>query len=112
MEKRPDKPCSLNLRYIMDKPPRTPFPWLFCICCLLLSVFIGTGIFMIVDKRRKQTFIIHNVITGDSLRDLACHYYNNPKAWKKIFLANRQNLMNRTTLIVGEKLVIPVPRKK
>ncbi len=51
---------------------------------------------------------VHRVAEGDTLRDLARQYYDDPSQWRQIFLANREKLVRDGRLVPGDQIVIPV----
>ncbi len=70
----------------------------------------------VIVKKRKPTFIAHyekikpriiRVKKGDSLVILAKRFYGDEKEYKRIVRANRRIRSAKTTLHLGEKLVIP-----
>jgi 5'-nucleotidase/UDP-sugar diphosphatase len=50
---------------------------------------------------------IHIVQKGDTLSSISAKYYGSAKQWRKIVLANGDNLPNPNRLIPGSKLIIP-----
>ena len=50
---------------------------------------------------------VHVVVKGDTLWDLAKHYYGDPSLYMKIFEANRDVLKDPNLIKVGQRLRIP-----
>jgi 5'-nucleotidase len=55
----------------------------------------------------KQPQRIHVVQKGDTLSSISAKYYGSARQWRKIVLANRDNLPDPNHLIPGSKLLIP-----
>ncbi len=51
--------------------------------------------------------LFHRVIDGDSLHELARRYYRDPRQWQRIFLANRNMLVQAGRLVPGVRVFIP-----
>ncbi len=49
----------------------------------------------------------HVVAKGDTLYQLARHYYDDASRWRTIYDANRDTLSSPNKLYVGQKLMIP-----
>lgn len=49
----------------------------------------------------------HMVAPGDTLQSLADRYYGDSREWRRIFVANRQNLADQGKLVPGSQLRIP-----
>lgn len=49
----------------------------------------------------------HTVRARDTLYGIARQYYNDPRQWKNIYEANRDQLSNPNMIRVGMKLIIP-----
>lgn len=49
----------------------------------------------------------HIVRARDTLYGIARQYYNDPRQWKKIYEANRDQISNPNMIKVGMKLIIP-----
>ncbi|GIW78551.1 MAG: hypothetical protein KatS3mg105_0358 [Gemmatales bacterium] len=56
---------------------------------------------------RSESGIQHIVVEGDTLADLAEHYYGDARMSEEIFLANRHVLRSRGLLPIGAVLTIP-----
>ena len=50
---------------------------------------------------------IHIVQKGDTLSSISAKYYGSARQWRKIVLANRDNLPDPNRLTPGSKLIIP-----
>jgi 5'-nucleotidase len=50
---------------------------------------------------------IHIVQKGDTLSSISAKYYGSARQWRKIVLANRNNLPDPNRLTPGSKLLIP-----
>jgi nucleoid-associated protein YgaU len=50
---------------------------------------------------------IHIVQKGDTLSSISAKYYGSTRHWRKIVLANRDNLPDPNRLVPGVKLIIP-----
>jgi len=55
----------------------------------------------------KQSQRIHIVQKGDTLSSISAKYYGSVRQWRKIVLANRDNLPDPNRLTPGIKLIIP-----
>jgi nucleoid-associated protein YgaU len=55
----------------------------------------------------EPTQRIHIVQKGDTLSSISAKYYGSVRQWRKIVLANRDNLPDPNRLIPGSKLLIP-----
>jgi 5'-nucleotidase / UDP-sugar diphosphatase len=55
----------------------------------------------------EQPQRIHVVQKGDTLSSISAKYYGSAKQWRKIVLANRDNLPDPNRLTPGVKLIIP-----
>jgi nucleoid-associated protein YgaU len=49
----------------------------------------------------------HVVVSGDTLRNLAKQYYNDSAMWHKIYEANEEIIVSKSTLANGQVIVIP-----
>jgi nucleoid-associated protein YgaU len=49
----------------------------------------------------------HTVVPGDTLYHLARKYYDDPTMWRKIYEANEDTIVNESSLIEGQILIIP-----
>lgn len=56
-----------------------------------------------------SVFHRHTVVSGDTLGELAKHYYDKAGDYMKIFEANRDILNDPDMIKVGQVLVIPAP---
>ena len=54
-----------------------------------------------------STSQFHIVRARDTLYGIARQYYNDPRQWKNIYEANRDQLTNPNMIKVGMKLIIP-----
>ena len=52
---------------------------------------------------------VYIITKGDSLQEIALHYYGDSEAWPRILEANRDRIAKADLIYVGETLVIPVP---
>jgi 5'-nucleotidase / UDP-sugar diphosphatase len=55
----------------------------------------------------EPTQKIHIVQKGDTLSSISAKYYGSARQWRKIVLANRNNLPDPNHLTLGSKLIIP-----
>lgn len=51
--------------------------------------------------------IIHKVQPNDNLLNISRKYYGDETKWKKIYVANKDNVKNPDTLYIGQELLIP-----
>lgn len=106
--------ANLNLKYLIAAQHRggTRFPWKLCLCWLIFMGLVFGGAWFGYYSRRELV-VFHEVTAGDTLRGLGLHYYGDPAAWHKIFMANRERLMKNDKkvmvgLVVGDRLNIPM----
>jgi len=59
------------------------------------------------DTNTEQPQRIHIVQKGDTLSSISAKYYGSSRQWRKIALANRDNLPDPNRLIPGSRLLIP-----
>lgn len=67
----------------------------------LLAVLILSGFVAV------QQVATHEVVKGDTLWDLAEHYYQNPFDWRRIWEANQQQVADPNLILPGWVLTIP-----
>ena len=67
----------------------------------LLAVLILSGFATL------QQVATHTVVNGDTLWDLAEHYYANPFDWRRIWEANRTQIGDPNLILPGQVLSIP-----
>jgi hypothetical protein len=67
----------------------------------LLAVLILSG-FVVV-----QQVATHTVVRGDTLWDLAQHYYNDPFQWRRIWEANRDKIADPNLIYPDQVFAIP-----
>jgi len=67
----------------------------------LLAVLILSGFAAI------QQVATHTVVVGDTLWDLAQEYYGNPFDWRRIWEANRSDVVDPNLILPGQVLTIP-----
>jgi hypothetical protein len=67
----------------------------------LLAVLILSGFAAV------QQVATHAVVDGDTLWDLAQHYYSNPFDWRRIWEANRSEVADPNLILPGQVLTIP-----
>ena len=67
----------------------------------LLAVLILSGFAAV------QQVATHTVVDGDTLWDLAQQYYGNPFDWRRIWEANRADVVNPNLIVPGQVLTIP-----
>lgn len=66
-----------------------------------------TPIVEVAEIRSIPTPIIHTVVDGENLNDIARIYYGNAGLWNFILEANRASLQSVRELSIGQELVIP-----
>jgi nucleoid-associated protein YgaU len=52
----------------------------------------------------------YTVVAGDSLSKIAQREYGDANQWRRIFLANREQIADPDLIRPGQKLVIPEPQ--
>jgi LysM repeat protein len=67
----------------------------------LLAVLILSGFVL------AQQVATHTVVKGDTLWDLAQHYYSNPFEWRRIWNANREKVADPNLIYPHQVLTIP-----
>jgi LysM repeat protein len=67
----------------------------------LVAVVILSGFVL------TQQVATHTVVRGDTLWDLAQHYYQNPFEWRRIWEANRENVADPNLIYPHQVLTIP-----
>jgi nucleoid-associated protein YgaU len=58
-------------------------------------------------QNAEQSTRIHVVQKGETLSSISAKYYGSARQWRKIVLANRDNLPDPNRLTPGTKLIIP-----
>lgn len=101
---------SLNLKYLVREQKSRPFPWQYCICALIIIVLAAVWGWQFT--RKQEIAVLHKISRGETLRTIAIYYYGDPSEWYKIFLVNREKLLQSKTLIIGQKIKIPLSRKR
>ena len=107
----PPKRRPLKTRYIMDEPPRPPFPWGFSLFVSFLLILTGFGMWLVYEKKQQKSILLHKVAKGETIRDIALRYYGDSGEWQRIFLANREKLKNGK-LKEGDRIIVPIVKKK
>ncbi|MBI4618234.1 MAG: LysM peptidoglycan-binding domain-containing protein [Planctomycetes bacterium] len=55
---------------------------------------------------------VHRVRDGENLREISRQYYDDPSQWRRIFAANRDQLLADGRLVAGSELVIPAAERE
>lgn len=103
---------SLNLKYLVASDERPPYPWGWIISWFCLFLLLGSLVYWGYRHQYREVKFVHTVTAGDTLRNLALYFYQDPTQWYKIFLANRKQLLHNKKLVVGQKIDIPIAAAK
>ncbi len=106
-EKRP----GLNLKYLVDNTKEEKPSWFLFLFFFLLISLLGAALWL-ASRQEEQYFHPHQVQESENLRILAGYYYNNPREWRRIYLANREKFIQESTLKVGEQIYIPLTKEE
>jgi len=103
---------TLNLHYIVQPASSHSISWSLVAVVGLFIGLIGMG-FYLTHRRETDKMFEHCVKPNETLTTLASFYYQNPKKWRRIFLANRRQIIEKElvedeSLKVGEKIYIPL----
>ena len=99
----------MNLKYLVQNNQHSPFPWKLVSFVTVFFCAIAFLLWVGYMNREREVFLIHKVSSpNEKLRNLALYYYQNPGKWRKIFIANKAELLKTKKLYVGQKLKIPV----
>ena len=61
----------------------------------------------VTEQSRESTHRTHQVQSGETLSDIAFHYYGSSAQWRKIQAANPDLLANPNKIRIGMRLIIP-----
>lgn len=74
---------------------------------MVRSAVALTAVLILSGFAAVQQEATHTVVTGDTLWDLAQHYYQNPFDWRRIWNANRDRITDPNLIEPGWVLTIP-----
>lgn len=81
-----------------------------------VAAFFIAAAFMLVSGSPLQASegaadkVEHTVLKGDNLSLLAGYYYKDPRQWRRIYEANRDQLRDPQLIVPGAVLTITMPQ--